>query len=313
MNWLIKFFIRSEGKKKTFRQESLRPTMLFIVVAILLFSLFRLLFEDTSVVEYIHQGPSKEQKNKNEFIRKEKKEVQALLGTYQEEVENKKTPIFTKKVSQEKRHSPLIRYRAPQVILREQSPKDQKMIPLGSNAIGKLLTSIDTRNKGQLYKVLIPYGMSFQNKASIPKNSILFGSAHYDGKGEKIFITFTKGTTPQGKEFAIEAQALGTEDYSPGIKAETHNNPFGKLAPVLGISMISEMATILTKKKALGRYGAVVPRSGLKNALTSGIAKVTQMEADRRSEKLAQEAPYATLEAGKDLIIALTRAWGETP
>ena len=83
-----------------------------------------------------------------------------------------------------------------------------KTVPIGTNLIGKTLTSIDTREQNQTIKVLLPYGGKSKVGAEIEKNTILFGRVTYSGKGEKVYLSINKALAPDGHEFEIEAQAL---------------------------------------------------------------------------------------------------------
>ena len=88
---------------------------------------------------------------------------------------------------------------------------------MGTNLIGKTLTTIDTRQADQLVKVLLPYGGRAKSGGELPKNSILFGQVTYGGKGEKVFIKFSKGVLPSGEEFQVEAQGLKSGRLFAGI------------------------------------------------------------------------------------------------
>ena len=91
-----------------------------------------------------------------------------------------------------------INFKASQVI--DRGEKIQNGIPLGSNLIGKLISSIDTRDPNSFIKVLLPMEESLKQGTEFPK-IILLGQVSYSGRGEKIFLKFNRGVTPDGVEF----------------------------------------------------------------------------------------------------------------
>lgn len=208
----------------------------------------------------------------------------------------------------------LIQYRAKQVISRDDSGKKSQM-PTGANFIGKLLTAVDSRDLNSLIKVLLPYGMKFKGEEFLEKDSILIGKASYSGKGDRFFLTFDRAILPSGDEKTISGYALDTSDYSNGVVGEYHSESGVRIASTLGLTLVSGMADVLTEKTisggGFGSTSVVTTNSTIKNAGIHGISKVTEMEASRQGEALAQTPPYVTLEAGKDLIITLTGAYGE--
>lgn len=203
-------------------------------------------------------------------------------------------------------------YKAKQVIEREGgSYEREKTIPMGTNLIGKLLTSIDTRETEQFYKVFLPYGGNFKEGASIPKGSTLFGKVKYSGKGKKVFISFSKGVFPDGSEFEIEAQALSSKDYSPGIKGDFHGTSGARLAATLGLSIVSGATAVLTEREQVGNLGASLPKATARNAMYGGLSQAASQEAERRSQSLSEKQEYITVDAGKDLIISLTKGYSQ--
>lgn len=203
------------------------------------------------------------------------------------------------------------KYKAKQVIEREGVFDREKTMPMGTNLIGKLLTSIDTRETEQFYKVFLPYGGKFKGGAEIPKGSTLFGKIKYEGKGNKVFMTFSKGVFPTGKEFEIQAQALNSKDYSPGIEGDFHGKSGARVAATLGLSVISGASSVLIEREEMGRMGMPVPKATLKNAALGGLGQAANDEAQRQAQKLTEEPEYVTVDAGKDLIINLTGAYIE--
>lgn len=208
-----------------------------------------------------------------------------------------------------------INYRAKQVLVSEGAFDAARTIPMGTNLIGKTLTTIDTRQADQLVKVLLPYGGRFSGGGDIPKNSIVFGQVSYIGKGKKVFIKFSKGIFPGGQEFPLEAQALSSSDYSPGLSGRFHGNADLRVASSLGLTMVAGMSDVLTEKESLGgsalQSGAVTPKATMKNAVMHGVSQVATEEATRQAQAIGEEEEYVTIDAGSDLIVSLTKAYIE--
>lgn len=208
-----------------------------------------------------------------------------------------------------------INYRAKQVLVSEGAFDPARTIPMGTNLIGKTLTTIDTRQADQLVKVLLPYGGRFSGGGEIPKNSIIFGQVSYGGKGRKVFIKFSKGIFPGGQEFPLEAQALSSNDYSPGVSGSFHGNADLRIASTLGLTMVAGMSDVLTEKEALGgsalQSGSVTPKATMKNAVMHGVSQVAQDEATRQAQAIGEEEEYVTVDAGTDLIVSLLKAYIE--
>lgn len=203
-----------------------------------------------------------------------------------------------------------LEYRAKQVLVRSDDKSSKKALPNGSNIIGKLLSAIDSRDLTSQVKVLLPYGANFKGEQFIEKNSMLIGKANYSGKGERIYLTFDKSISPTGEEKPIMAIALDSADYSNGVIGEVHSETGIRIAGTLGLTMVSSMTDVLTEKTAHGDFGATTPKPTMRNAVFQGVSKVTDMEAARHADAMAQTPPYITLEAGTDLIISLTSAFG---
>ena len=193
-----------------------------------------------------------------------------------------------------------IQYKAPQVIERKGVDSFTSKLPIGSNLIGKLLTAVDTRETEQLYKVLLPYGGK-----GIPKNTILFGTITYPNKGRKVFMQFSKALLPDGKEVELKAQVLSAKDYSPGLVGKLHSGAVARVASTLGLTMVSAFTDTLTEKQVLGSEGQVTPKATTKNALYQGIAKSSEVEAQRQMAELGNVQEYVTIPAGQELIVNL--------
>ena len=97
-----------------------------------------------------------------------------------------------------------LKYRAPQVIIRGDDDSAIGKLSMGAKLIGKLLTSIDTRESEQFYQVLLPYGGKGKHGEGIPKNTLLFGTINYPNKGRKVFMQFAKALLPNGREVELK-------------------------------------------------------------------------------------------------------------
>ena len=203
-----------------------------------------------------------------------------------------------------KRATPAIRYRAKQVILREDTGASS--IPLGTHFIARLLTSIDTRDKSHWVKAILPQGARFKDKASLPKGTLLIGQVAYSGRGDKVFVRFSQGVLSNGQEFKVQAHAVSLKDKGLGIKGKYHSGNLGKIATTLGLGMVEGMADALTEKEALGGFGSVAPKSNMENALYHGLAQVTDREIQRRTREQETIRPYVVVSAGTAFIVELT-------
>lgn len=199
---------------------------------------------------------------------------------------------------------------ATQVLNRESNGASRKALPSGTNFIGQLLGAIDTRNQNQVIKVLLPYGAKHRSGGSIPKNSILLGTVNYSDQGEKVFIQFNRIIFPEGHEFQIDAQALSSSDYSPGLVGIHHGNADLRIAASMGLTMISAAANVLTSRRAISGVNQagvqeLASDPTIKNAMLQGASKVTQQEASRQAGSVNQKQDYITIQAGNDLIVSL--------
>jgi hypothetical protein len=201
-----------------------------------------------------------------------------------------------------------IKYHAVQIVQR-QGGDPSKTLPMGTSLIGRLLTGIDTREPNSLARVLVPYGGSFDHERHIDKNSILFGNVAYSGSGERVYIKFTRFLSPDGKEFKVDAQALSSADYSPGLSGEENDGAGSRLAGTVGLTMFSGMTDALTNKQALTEFGDVSAKPTLRDGFYNGLAKSTNQEAQRRAAKMNDAKDYVTIPAGLDLIVSLTETF----
>ena len=295
-----KFFYKIEAEKEVF---NIKRAFLVVTVVITL-GTFSLIFfkplKDTSVVinstEPIDEDSVNQEKIQSSSTQESKKVNGMLNASAQKERQNS----WQKHPRTSPRDTLNIEYKAPQVIEREGPDGFARGLPLGTNLVGKLLTSIDTREMKQLYKVLLPYGGKDKNGGSIPKNSILFGTVSYPGKGSKVFIQFSKALLPDGKEVKLNAQALNSKDYSPGLKGDFHGKATERIVSTLGLTyMMSAMTDTLTERQILGKGEVVTPKATAKNAFYQGVSKVSEMEAQRQAAEVGNEQEYVTVPCGE--------------
>jgi hypothetical protein len=210
-----------------------------------------------------------------------------------------------------------INYRAKQVLERPDYSDPNNTLPTGTELIGRLATSIDTRELGSIIKIELPYGGSFQGNELVPRGSTLFAGVKYDGNGEKVFLDVQSGVYPDGSEFKIRAQALSARDFSPGIAGDYHGTFSNRVAANLGLAFVSGLTDAMTEKESLGGGSAfssapVHAKPTLKNGLLAGVSKVTDTEAQRMANELAGQKSYVTVDSGKELIVSLLERFVKT-
>ena len=299
------FFLKKEGGKEVINRKKLfiTVTLVFGVGACVI--IFSRVGRDSSVVinstEPIDMGSHEEV-----VTQPSSPKVNGMLHASQqrgyENAHRRQTKPTTRKAHK-------IEYKAQQVIERKGADSFTAKLPIGTNLIGKLLTGIDTREVKQLYKVFLPYGGKSKHGGSISRNSILFGTVNYPGKGKKVFMQFSKALLPDGKEVELKAQALNAKDYSPGLVGEFHSKAIERVASTLGLTMLSAITDTLTEKQALSAEGTVTPKATAKNALYQGIAKASEVEAQRQMGELGNVQEYVTIPAGQELIVNLVTTY----
>ncbi|MBF0300315.1 MAG: TrbI/VirB10 family protein [Oligoflexia bacterium] len=203
-------------------------------------------------------------------------------------------------------------YSAPMVISREDKddPFEEKL-PLGTSIIGKLLTPIDTRVSNPLVKIELPFGARNKGSVIIPKGTKLFAQVQYPDDGNRVFLVINKGLTNDDVEFDIQAQALSSNDFNPGIIGEYYSNLGTRLASNFGWSMSGAAAEVLQEKQVIGTTeGAVVlPKNTVENALLEGSRRTITNESGRALEEMNRQKPYVIIPAGKEIIVNITQTF----
>ncbi len=311
------YFVKDDAGKGVFQTKKfgiVLGSLCFVGAAI---SMVMSSGPDTSVVESsmtpIKRGSEEDGQSEEQNTETSKK----VKHLFESSAQNESNKIQGIDRSQRARFVKNIEYKAPQVIKRKGPDGFERGLPIGTNLIGKLLTAIDTRETGQLYKVLLPYGGKDKNGGSLPKNSIAFGTINYPGRGKKVFIQFNKALLPSGKEVQLKAQALNSKNYSPGLVGDFNGKATERIVSTLGLTMVSAMTDTLTEREALGASpgnGGMIatdttPKATTKNALYQGISKVSEMEAQRQARALESQPEYVTIPAGTEMIINLVSTY----
>ena len=172
------------------------------------------------------------------------------------------------KVSKKSKKRSVIKYRAPMIVIR----KGISQLPIGSEIKVRLLGELDTRYPRKMVRVLLPDPATFKGEVILPEKTLLFGKVVSSSRKEQVEVYFSRGVSPQGIEFNFSAQS-----FIKGGDAV-------RMAKSVGLSVVSDMARVLTKKKALGKK--VGYRSTLPNALIYATGEAARKEAERNLEHI---------------------------
>lgn len=176
----------------------------------------------------------------------------------------------------------------------------------GSNLIGELQSTVDTRDPTQVVRVVLPYGgKSRDGSAEIPRGTVLLGQVSYQGKGEKVFIQFQQAILPEGKAIKIAAIALDPKDYSTGLRGEIQSQAKSRALSVMGLSAMAAMGNVMTEKESMGLY-QVQAKASVKNALLAGVSKSAEVEAGRLQEQ-AEAQDFIQVDVGTAVVVSLTQ------
>lgn len=307
---IIAFFFIEEGDKRVLKVKKLK--LLFGVILVLV-CCFQVLFTEENSSLGKSFRPLVDAKINPEYFPIDKSKEISLETKEQAELIRMNSKSSTKVYEHTVRPKQLV-YSAKQVI--EPSPGEGLMTPLpsGTNFIGKLLNGIDTREANQIVRVSLPYGARHSNGGSIPRNAILLGTATSNGS-EKVFVRFNRVIYPSGKEYKIDAQALNSGDYSPGVIGVKQSNADLRMAGSIALTMVSAGADVLTQRSMLGgnpyAIGITQPDATAQNAMLQGISQVTKQEAQRQAQEPQSSQDYVTVFPDSDLIISLLSPYKE--
>jgi hypothetical protein len=308
--WFKDYYIEQEGGKNRPKIVSLKVTGCNLLA---LFSLsFLFTPEDDSYTGRSDKPFTEKGGVEGETKVSESKNAKSVIDAHEADARRKSPAI--KKV----RSAPLV-YNARQVFERQDLGSGTLTpLPSGVNCIGKLINGIDTRETNQTMRAVLPYGASHPSGGSIPRDSIILGSISYQGKGDRAYIRFNRVIFPDGSEYKIDAQALSSADYAPGLIGETHGQGDMRMIGSLGLTMASAAAEVLTEKSPLGGINAlgqvaVEAKPNLKNAALQGISQASKDEAGRHAEVAKNQEEYLTINAGGDLIVSLLTTFRGEP
>lgn len=198
-----------------------------------------------------------------------------------------------------------IKFAAKQVVVREDGNLGFGF-HVGSNLIGELQSTIDTRDPSQMVRVVLPYGgKSRDGSSEIPRGTLLLGQVSYQGKGEKVLIQFQQAILPEGKTIKLAAIALDPKDYSTGLSGEIQSQAKSRTLSVMGFSALAAMGNVMTEKESMGQYN-VEAKANAKNALLAGVSKAAEVEASRLQEQ-ADMQDYVQVDAGTAVVVSLTQ------
>ncbi len=201
-----------------------------------------------------------------------------------------------------------IKYAGKQVLVRSSSQGD-RALPVGTNLIGKLLSSVDTRQSEKFVRVLLPYGGKFKNRVGIPKNTVLLGQVSYPSRGKRVYLNFHTGVLPNGEEIKVAGAAMDAKDFSPGLIGNYNSAFSGRAGATLGFSFVAGASEVLQEKEALGQGHFVSKKATLNNALLNGVSEFAKTEGAFQLEEARSETGFVTLNQGKELIITLTKTF----
>ena len=251
--------------------------------------------EDTSYLEVAIISPELKAKS----LQRESPKTMGLEGATLQELEAQEQRNKQRKAQKGSNPKPEpINYHAPQVIVRA----GVYHLPMGYQLRGVLVSPLDTRRKRQLAQVRLPKAVTFKDEEVFPAQTVLWGEVSYQGKGKVLEVHFQRGLTPEGMEFALAGKAFLTGRY--------HSKAGERIAKSVGLAAISDMATVLTEKKVMGRgWGAAVERKPtLPNALLHATGEAARREAERQMENIV-EVDYVTIEAQTQVTIQLTETF----
>ncbi len=294
------FFIEDSGGKKTL---SLRRASVMLVVLFLVSASVMAFFSKGNDITFYRrtsqsQSPQQAKDLKESSLKADQKKETDLLFR---QGEKKKQQDKIQAQARARQHSE-IKYFAPQLL--DGNTKGNKAIRAGAKLLGFLLNNIDTRDPSMV-RVLLPKGGESMG-VEIPSGSILSGQFSYSGNGDKVFITFHRLDTSDGKIQKINARALDSQDYSSGVGGERYTENGVKIASQMGLSMFAGMTDTLTDKEALGMgANAVQAKPSMKNALLQGMSKAAQDEAGRTASEIQSLKDYVIVSEGKEIIIQL--------
>ena len=311
MERIKKLFLKRDGGKKIVKIPSKTTIILGVTLLFAILEINKHFFQETSFLNKasLRAITAVFGRKKNPSSKDARKIPRRPRGVGNTKLRETNRPTAEKQSKRPKN----VKDNSSQVIERKIENKGSgNTFPVGTSAVGITLNVVDTRRPTDVVRVSLPYGI----KTTVPKNSILTGTATYKETEGNISLTFSRLAYPDGREFKIDAVALNPKDFSPGIKGRHHGNLGLKTAARAGLSAAGAMSEVLAKKEFLGArsdYGEVHVKSTLRDAALIGISQTAKEESRRQAESLHKEAQreYATLKAETALIVSLTETFRE--
>ena len=270
---LFGYFLKKEGEKEVLRLNRLFFFFLSLLSFYLIYSMFFSKSEEKVVAGY----------SERPFF-SEEKSLPIEVG--------QQLPIESAPEIVEEKNK--VESRPNKVAAKPRPLKKKKILPTGTNLLGKLLTSIDTRELSGLVKVQILYDIKLDGEIFLDKSTVLLGKANYPGSGEKVYIELDKMILSNGEEKEIQGKVTDSKDYNNGLSGKYHSGTILKTVSSFGLNMVS------------GTADAYAAKAG---PVLQGISRAGTSEAERRASEASDAPVYVTIEAGQGLIITLEKAY----
>ncbi len=199
-----------------------------------------------------------------------------------------------------------LKLKAKQVLVNEDG-STLGNLPQGTSAVAELLNTIDSRDPSQLVRVRLLYGLKTRSGVHFKPGSIALGKATYNQGNDRVYVSFFTIINPDGSEEPVNAQALDSKDFSTGLVGHVHSDKAIKVAGSVALNVISAAAGF-AQQRSMNSAGVQVPDFNAENALLAGASGVARDEANSTLGELKSEQDYITVDAGKDLIVILTKS-----
>ena len=160
-------------------------------------------------------------------------------------------------------------------------PGDILFFPTGFTFSALLPDAVYSYNTLAPVVAVLEDDVKFHDRAVLPKNTRLIGSAGTVHTLDRVNISFTLAVTPEGCEFPFSGLALSAEDGSAGVKGklEKHED--------------SVAATIALQSVLTGVQAAAAVATPVESAVTSGLSnEANSMLSQNVSKEKSLESIY---------------------
>lgn len=202
-------------------------------------------------------------------------------------------------------HRPKVKVGGKMVFYRWELEGSSNSIPVGTQMLGVLASSIDTRYLESPVRIELNRGFIYKRTRFLPPKTVLFGVLRYPGDEEDVYISLNGGVLPNGSQFSLNAEVLSFETMGPGIRGTFHGTFTDRARKSLALGFVSGIAETLQEKQGWGRENIPTTRSTVKNAMLSGVSRVAEQELERQRRHVESEKPYVTIAPGKKLVVSL--------